>query len=116
HRCAMFELERTPEEARDLLGKRISQLGLRIEGSPVERFVQQLHRELDRKRLRTFRPVCYLTDEWGCPDGEPVIGVPFYLADPRLAALEKSVNDLESDREIMMYMRHEAGHAFNYAY
>ena len=26
------------------------------------------------------------------------------------------MNDLEDEREIMMYMRHEAGHAFNYAY
>ena len=26
------------------------------------------------------------------------------------------MNDLEDAREIMMYMRHEAGHAFNYAY
>jgi hypothetical protein len=26
------------------------------------------------------------------------------------------MNDLEDFREIMMYMRHEAGHAFNYAY
>ena len=26
------------------------------------------------------------------------------------------MNDLEDDREIMMYLRHEAGHAFNYAY
>jgi hypothetical protein len=26
------------------------------------------------------------------------------------------MNDLEDGREIMMYMRHEAGHAFNYAY
>jgi hypothetical protein len=45
-----------------------------------------------------------------------VIGVPFYLADPRIGAIESSVNDLESEREIMMYLRHEAGHAFNYAY
>jgi hypothetical protein len=45
-----------------------------------------------------------------------VIGVPFYLADPKLAALEKAMNDLEDEREIMMYLRHEAGHAFNYAY
>ena len=113
---AVFEPDQTPAEARELLGKRIRQLGLTIEGSPVERFVTQLHRELERKRLRRFRPQCYLTDEWGCPDGEPVIGIPFYLADPRLAALEKALNDLESAREIMMYMRHEAGHAFNYAY
>ena len=26
------------------------------------------------------------------------------------------MNDLEDQREIMMYLRHEAGHAFNYAY
>src|SRR5206468_1860446 len=58
----------------------------------------------------------YLSDEWGCPDGHPVIGIPFYLADPKLARLEREMNDLEDDREIMMYMRHEAGHAFNYAY
>ena len=112
----MFTLEDVPQELRELLGKRISQLGLRIEGSRVERFVQQLHRELGRKALRKFKPACYLTDEWGCPDGEPVIGVPFYLADGRLSQLEKLVNDLEGDRQIMMYMRHEAGHALNYAY
>ena len=34
----------------------------------------------------------------------------------KLARLEKEMNDLEDEREIMMYMRHEAGHAFNYAY
>ena len=113
---AMSGFEKTPPEVRELLGKRISQLGLRIEGSPVERFVQQLYRELERKGLKTFRPVCYLTDEWGCPDGQPVIGIPFYLADPKLARLEREMNDLEDAREIMMYLRHEAGHAFNYAY
>jgi hypothetical protein len=108
--------ESTPPDIRDLLGKRISQLGLRIEGSPVERYVHQLYRELGRKGLQRFHPVCYLTDEWGCPDGQPVIGIPFYLADPKLARLERAMNDLEDRREIMMYLRHEAGHAFNYAY
>ena len=28
-----------------------------------------------------FRPPVYLSDQWGCPDGTPLIGVPFYLAD-----------------------------------
>lgn len=109
-----FEQHRTPGP--ELLRQRISQLGLKLEGSPVERFVNQLYRELERKGLRKFRPACYLTDEWGCPSGEPVIGIPFYLADPRLAGLEKAMNDLEDEREIMRYLRHEAGHAFNYAY
>ena len=112
----MSEFEKTPSDVRELLGKRISQLGLRLEGSPVERFVHQLHRELERKGVRRFRPACYLTDQWGCPDGQPVIGSPFYLAEPMLARLERQMNDLEDEREIMMYMRHEAGHAFNYAY
>ncbi len=112
----MLTLEDVPQELRELLGRRISQIGLRLEGSRAERFVHQLHRELERKGLRRFRPACYLTDEWGCPDGEPVIGIPFYLADSRLAQLERLVNDLESDRQVMMYMRHEAGHALNYAY
>jgi len=110
------DFEKTSPDVRELLGKRINQLGLKLEGSPVERFVHQLHRELERKGIRRFKPVCYLTDEWGCPDGQPVIGIPFYLADPNLARLEREMNDLEDEREIMMYMRHEAGHAFNYAY
>jgi hypothetical protein len=73
----------------ELLSKPIRELGLKLEGSPLERFVQQLYRELERKKLRKFRPTCYLTDEWGCPSCEPVIGIPFYLASADLARLEK---------------------------
>jgi len=100
----------------ELLGRPIRELGLKLEGSPVERFVEQLYGELQAKDLTKFRPACYLTDEWGCPSGEPVIGIPFYLAHVALAQLEKENNDLEGAREIMMYLRHEAGHAFVYAY
>ena len=112
----MRGFESTPADLRALLPQRISRLGLKLEGSPVERYVQMLYRELERKGLRHFRPPCYLTDEWGCPDGEPIIGIPFYLADPKLARLEQEIDDLEDEREIRMYLRHEAGHAFNYAY
>jgi hypothetical protein len=112
----MRGFESTPADLRALLPQRISRLGLKLEGSPVERYVQMLYSELERKGLRHFRPPCYLTDEWGCPDGEPIIGIPFYLADPKLARLEQEIDDLEDEREIRMYLRHEAGHAFNYAY
>jgi len=108
--------EKTPAEVQEILSKPIQQLGLKLEGSPLERFVQQLYKELDAKGLHRFRPGCYLTDEWGCPNMEPVIGIPFYLADPKLQRLESEMNDIEDARQIMMYMRHEAGHAFNYAY
>ncbi len=94
----------------------IRELGLRLEGSPVERSLRRLERELKMKRLKRFQPAYYLTDEWGCPSGQPAIGVPLYLAHAELARIEKETNDLENAGEIMMYLRHEAGHAFNYAY
>ena len=113
----MESVEEQPRpEAPQLLDTRICDLGLTIEGSAVEKLVQQLYRELEQKKIMKFRPPCYLTDEWGCPSGEPVIGIPFYLARPDLAQIERENNDLEDNREIMKYLRHEAGHAFNYAY
>jgi hypothetical protein len=116
YNSAVPRFETLDPEIRGVLGKPIKELGLRLEGSPVEAFVRQLYRELERRGLRKFRPTCYLTDEWGCPDQQPVLGIPFYLADPKLGKLELAVDDLEDAREIMMYMRHEAGHVFNYAY
>jgi hypothetical protein len=108
--------ERLPADVQAILSVRICHLGLKIAGSPVEKYVNRLYRELERKRLTNFRPRCYLSDEWGCPSGEPAIGIPLYLADSRLAVLERELNDLEGPLATMQYMRHEAGHAFNYAY
>ena len=100
----------------ELLNTRISDLRLGIEGSPVEPYVQRLYREMEAKKIR-FRPKVYLTDGWGCPDRTPVIGIPFYLADRRLTALEEEQSgDIEDARSIMMLLRHEAGHSVNYAY
>ena len=112
----MRGFESTPPEVRSILRRRIDRLGLKLEGSPVARFVRQLQKELRAKGILRFQAACYLTDEWGCPDRQPIIGIPFYLADPKLAILERKMNDLEDSRKIMMYLRHEAGHAFNYAY
>src|SRR4029079_12831493 len=112
----MPAFETLEPELRTVLGKRIRELGLKLEGSPGEPYVRQLYRELERRGLKKFRPVCYLTDEWGCPDMQPILGIPLYLADPNLGRLERVMDDLEDAREIMRYMRHEAGHVFNYAY
>ncbi len=111
-----MHFEKTPGDAKELLPVRIKELGLKLAGSPIEGYVEQLFKEMEGKGLQHFRPAFYITSEWGCPSEEPVIGVPFYLADRRLGEIERAVNDIESEREIMMYMRHEAGHAFNYAY
>jgi hypothetical protein len=100
----------------ELFNTKISDLGLHVEGSPLDKPVQRLYRELQAKKI-AFHPQVYLTDGWGCPDRSPVIGAPFYLADLRLSRIEEEQNgELEDGPGIMMFLRHEAGHAINYAY
>src|SRR3989304_4645592 len=112
-------IERGPLDATvlALLPRRISDLELRIAGTPLEGLIAQLYRELGQRGLR-FRPKCYLADEWGCPPGVPFVGIPFYLADPQLARIEGELTGIEAETEVetLMYLRHESGHAFNYAY
>jgi hypothetical protein len=104
------------EERNALLGRRISELGLQIRGSRVEHLVDELYRELSARSI-SFRPPVYLSDQWGCPDGTPIIGVPFYLVDRRLERLEEEMSGaVEDDVEAMRYLRHEAGHTINYAF
>jgi hypothetical protein len=103
-------------ERHALLAQRISDIGLEIRGSLLEQLVDQLYQELAAKGL-DFKPPVYLSDQWGCPDGTPLIGVPFYLADARLSRIEEDYSAaVEGAEESMRYLRHEAGHAFNYAY
>ena len=99
-----------------LYRRRICDLGLQIKGSPVEPYLRQLEQELSTKGL-DFVPSFYLTDAWGCPDRVPAIGIPFYLANPTLGRIEEEqTGDLEDSQTIMQLLRHEAGHAVNYAF
>ena len=102
----------------ELLGRRLSSLGLQLAGSRLERGVHKLYAELERRGIR-HRPHCWLSSEWFSPDGIPGIAIPFYLAHPRLRRLEKKMMlEVEggSDRDFMRLMRHEAGHAISTAY
>lgn len=102
----------------EVLKLRICDLGLHIAGTELEPCVQELYKELEAHHL-PFRPECYLADEWLCPDKEPAIGIPFFLAHPRLKKLEmKMMYDVEGGHrdECMQLLRHECGHALNYAY
>jgi hypothetical protein len=99
-----------------LLERRICNFGLRIKGSPIEPCVRQLKRELAAKGL-DYTPSFYLTDSWGCPDRVPVIGIPFYLASAVLGRIEQEqTGHLEDAQTIMQLLRHETGHAINYAF
>jgi hypothetical protein len=105
------------DEKRRLLSQRISDLPLNIAGSRIELLVAQVYDELEKAGI-SLRPKMYLSDEWGCPSGIPVVGIPFYLVDPALCALEAEMTGFEpeTNAEVVMYLRHEVGHAFNYAH
>jgi len=105
-----------PDEA--LLDRRISRLGLRIEGTPIEAGLDRLSRGLERAGIR-FRPHVWLSTDWFSPHGVPGFAVPFYLAHPRLVALERrQMLEVEGGGRTacMKLLRHETGHALDNAY
>lgn len=110
------DLDSISEE--ELLNTRVCDLPLTIKGTWVEDCVEELYKELAQRQIR-YRPKCFLADEWLTPEKETCIGIPFYLAHPRLIALEKRFMDAaegEGINECMKLLRHEAGHAIYYAY
>ncbi len=102
----------------ELLERRISKLGLRLEGTALEPLIRQFHDELSAKGL-AFHPPCHIGDEWFVPVGIPAIFVPFFLVHDRLRALEKTMMlEVEGGTKdwFMKLIRHEAAHAYSYAY
>jgi hypothetical protein len=102
----------------ELLELRLCDLGLKIEGSVLDDRISRLYDELEYRHLR-FRPHFWLSEEWFSPDGTPGIAIPFFLAHPRLARLErKMMYEVEGGSEAwcMRILRHETGHTFDTAY
>jgi hypothetical protein len=102
----------------ELLEQKISKLGLKLDGTPLQPLIQQLYDELSQKGL-TFRPPCHIGDEWFVPVGLPVIFIPFFLTHDRLRQLERKIIlevEGETPEWFMKLIRHEAAHAYAYAY
>ena len=102
----------------ELLAARICDLGLDLEDDFLSKALTLLERELTRKGFR-FRPHVWLSDEWFCPDGVPGFAIPFYLAHPRLRALERrQMLEVEGGtlRSCLRLLRHETGHALDNAF
>ncbi len=101
-----------------LLSLRLCDLGISIPGTVLESRIRLIYKELERRDLM-FKPHFWLSDEWFSPDGIPGVAIPFYLAHPRLAKLEKSqMFEIEGGTQewCMMILRHEVGHAIDNAY
>lgn len=74
--------------------------------------LKRLKKELERHRICVW-PDFYFGNEWGCTNKRISISIPFYLATPELRELE---GDVPTNEEIIKILRHETGHAVNYAY
>jgi hypothetical protein len=101
-----------------LLERRISTLGLSLEGTALDPLINQLCDELSANGL-AFRPPCHIGDEWFVPIGIPAIFIPFFLVHDQLRALERTMMlevEGETPEWFMKLMRHEAAHAYSYAY
>jgi len=102
----------------ELLGCRICDLPLSYENTWVEECITEIRSELAHQGL-IFNPDFYLADEWLTPDREPTIGIPFYLVHPVLIKIEKKMMyeaEGSTKNSCMRLLRHETGHAINYAY
>ena len=102
----------------ELLRMRICDLKVKIPGSELEPRIQSFYSELEAKGI-SFKPLCYLGDEWFCPEGCATIAIPFYLAHPRLKKLEEKIMlEVEGGTEswCKRLLRHEMGHVLNHAY
>lgn len=115
-----FETMGEEEVSPEILGKRICDFDLKIEGRPLEKVLERFRAELAARGITKLQPAFYLTDEWGVPEGTVAIGMPFYLADAMLLKVHKKKRaglvEGETDEDVLRYLRHEMGHVVNYAY
>jgi len=100
-------------------GRPIRDLGVSIEGSPLEPVVAEFLDEVRALGLERVSPRLYLSTEWGVPEGTIAIAIPFYLARREFTTLHgERLGHVEgtSPADILRYLRHEMGHVVNYAY
>src|SRR5262249_56649289 len=101
-----------------LLQLRLKDLKLPLRGTWLADRLHELRSEMAEKGLKV-RPHAWLSSEWFSPSDTPGIAFPFYLAHPRLMALErKMIIDVEGGTraECLRILRHEAGHVMQHSY
>lgn len=98
-------------EYQKFLSTKVKDLELDLETS-ICHCLEKLKKELSDKNINLW-PDFYFGDEWGCYDKTISIAIPFYLATPELRTLEGYV---PKDNSLVKILRHETGHAINYAF
>src|SRR5262245_13650826 len=103
----------TPFHENRLWATPIRDLGLKIEGTPLEPVIAELRRELEAAGVRKLRPHFYLSTDWGVDEDTVGVGIPFYLARSDLIDLHAEQNGFiegAGRAALLRYLRHEMGH------
>ncbi|MBI5528436.1 MAG: hypothetical protein HY897_19055 [Deltaproteobacteria bacterium] len=101
---------------RDPFSTRVCDLGLTVNGSIFGRLTRRVHRELRAKGI-VLRPNWYLSSEYGCVVDSCNVGLKWVEAIGQIPALARRFGHLfRPEPEILMTLRHEAGHAFCYVH
>ncbi len=98
-----------------LLNTRVGELELRPSDTLRDCLIGLRH-ELVANHIAFFPNFYFGQEPWGCIDRTGSIEIPFYLANNELRRIAEKHYVAYSKEEIMMILRHETGHAVNYAY
>lgn len=101
-----------------ILNLRLKDLPLDLDSTFLQTSITKLYKELEKKHI-LLKPHFWLSNEWFSPDGIPGVAIPFYLAHPKLKALEKQMMyqvEGGSREECLKILRHETGHCVCTAY
>ncbi len=100
----------------------VSRLGDLTTGTILPRCVDRLYSEFDAAGMTRFRPRFEPSLTWivGCLGGTMYIELPVFWYHPEWARVARDIGRGDGrvfdEESLLALMRHEAGHAFNYAY
>jgi hypothetical protein len=101
----------------ELLQTPLNRLPVKISDGPAGVALRQIRVDLERNRLRRFKPHFFLSTGYGTVEGTTNIGIGFYDTHPLIRELHREFRKWQySPEEILATLRHEIGHAFCYAY
>lgn len=101
----------------EVLNTPVNRLGLRIKGTIFEQAIPTVMAELRESGITKLDPVFYLSNGYGCIAGSPIIALGFYDCNDILKDVNRELRGwYYTEADVYNLLRHEAGHAFCYAY
>ena len=101
----------------EILTTPINRLGYTIEGTFLEEAIRVVRGDMKRVGITKLQPLVYLSNGYGCIEGLPNISVSFTDCNDLIGELNEEFRHFRyTPDELIDTLRHEAGHAFCYAY